>query len=367
MCVVDGTITPPEPWPGTGIVTTVGPPGPTGPTGPQGPKGDTGDTGPQGPQGIQGIQGIPGPPNAAVDATYWTVTPHATLTNERALNSLANGYVKSTSGEPSTVAIIPVAEGGTGANNASTARTNLGIGNVGTLNLSGNSATYLDGSGVWSVPPQAAGVPSGMILFSPTPCPAGYTRVAGWDGYYVRMGPVHTSGGSNTHSHGPGTYASQNHAHGVGSYASQNHTHPSGGYSVASHSHGSVSISGTTGNAGAHTHGYSGSISGTTGSSSDQMNVDAGSSGNMSRGNHTHGFSANYSGSTDNEVAHAHSFSGSGSTGSSSPDVSGDSGSSGAAAITGSSGSAGSAAIVGGSDVQNNMPLYVDFYACRKD
>ena len=54
MCVVDGTTTPPEPWPGTGIVTSVGPPGPQGPAGPAGPQGSTGPAGPQGPSGPVG-------------------------------------------------------------------------------------------------------------------------------------------------------------------------------------------------------------------------------------------------------------------------------------------------------------------------
>jgi hypothetical protein len=79
MCVVDGTTTPPEPWPGIGIISSQGPPGPPG-------------------------------QDAAVDATYWTVSPHAQLVNERAMNLLATGYVRSTGGEPSTVATIPFSD-----------------------------------------------------------------------------------------------------------------------------------------------------------------------------------------------------------------------------------------------------------------
>jgi hypothetical protein len=99
MCVVDGTTTPPEPWPGVGIASAVGPPGPAGPAGPAGP------TGPQ------GIQGVPGPAGGAVaDATYWLVSPHANLPNARALNALGNGYVRSIAGIPATVATIPAAD-----------------------------------------------------------------------------------------------------------------------------------------------------------------------------------------------------------------------------------------------------------------
>jgi hypothetical protein len=100
-------------------------PGPAGATGPQGPQGVPGPTGSQGPQGATGPSG-----SAIADATYWVVSAHGGLSNERALASLANGYVKATAGEPSTVASIPVADGGTGATTAAQARANLGLGDV---------------------------------------------------------------------------------------------------------------------------------------------------------------------------------------------------------------------------------------------
>src|SRR5262245_28952192 len=111
-------------------------PGPAGPQGIQGPTGPTGPAGPQGnpgPQGPQGVQGVPGT-SAGLDATYWVASAHSALTNEKDLSALANGYVKSTAGAPSTVATIPVSDGGTGANNAGTARTNLGLGTMSTQN-----------------------------------------------------------------------------------------------------------------------------------------------------------------------------------------------------------------------------------------
>ena len=96
------TNNPPVTWPGVGIATAVGPPGPEGPIGPTGPQGPKGDTGPQGPAGPSG--------GSINDATYWTVTPHTDLTNERALNGLGTGYVRSTVGEPSVVATIPLTD-----------------------------------------------------------------------------------------------------------------------------------------------------------------------------------------------------------------------------------------------------------------
>lgn len=94
ICVKPTNATP-IPWPGVGIISSVGPAGPPGPKGDKGDKGDPGS-------------------GAVVDAKYWVVEPHAGLASERALSLLPNGYVKSTVGEPSTVGIIPLVDGGTG-------------------------------------------------------------------------------------------------------------------------------------------------------------------------------------------------------------------------------------------------------------
>lgn len=96
---VKATNNPPVTWPGVGIATAQGPPGPIGPAGP------TGATGPQGPIGPQGPAG-----GAIAAAQYWLVAPFSGLTNAVALNALANGYVKSTAGVPSTVATIPLTD-----------------------------------------------------------------------------------------------------------------------------------------------------------------------------------------------------------------------------------------------------------------
>ena len=251
-------------------------------------------------------------------------------------------------------AVLPALNGGNLTNLNAGA---LAFGTVPTARLGSGSAgttTFLRGDQTWAAPPSAGGIPAGaIILFNASVCPPGFTRVAAWDGYYVRMGPVVTSGGSNAHNHGVGSYAAPAHTHGAGSLAGGSHNHGGSTGSV------SITISGTTGSGGGHSHGYSGSISGTTGSSGDQMNVDAGGSGNMSRSSHTHSFSANYSDDTASVGGHTHSFSGSGSgTGSIS---------SSAPAVTGTTASGGGGSITGASDTQLNMPLYVDMLACMKD
>jgi len=331
LCVVDGTTTPPEPWPGIGISTVTGP---MGPPGPQGPPGE----------------------NTAIDATYWTATPHAGLANEYALSGLTAGYVKHLFGVPSAIAIIPVGDGGTGASNPTTARTNLGIGTVGPVNLSGNPNQYLSGDGTWKTTP--VGIHQGTIILSSTPCPPGWTRVGGptVDGAFMVISDTWgLIGGSSSHAHAPGSFAAAAHAHGAGSYNIPSHNH--GGVTGAVNV--SVSISGTTGGAGSHDHGFS--WSGTTGGESNgSLNVDAGSSGNMTRSPHTHGYSG--SGTTDNEPNHAHSFSGSGSgsgTGSIPTQAS--------ESVNGTSASGGNATITGTSAAANHLPPFFSVILCYKD
>lgn len=331
MCVVDGTTTPPEPWPGVGAATAVGPPG---------PQGATGATGAQGPQGDPGIQGPIGP---VVDGTYWMVSGHPTLVNERVMSSLANGYVKSTGGEPSTVAVIPVAEGGTGATAAAQARTNLGCGTVATANFNNDPAMFLRGDGAWWYPPQPYGVPSGMVAMFETACPAGWTRVAAWDNRFPRAWSVGGGmGGSHTHQHAPGTL-----------YAAS-HQHTAAGLTVPWHNHGGVvGISGTTGGGGTHQHTFG--LHFTTGyDNSGQMNVDAGSDGYMSRGAHNHNI--DYETNTNDGGDHTHSFSGSGG-------IPADYGQ----AIDGAVNWSGNLGIGGATDVRDNIPYYFDILFCRKD
>lgn len=119
VCVQDNVTTPPVPWPGVGIASSQGPPGPPGP-----PGADA---------------------DAALDATYWVSSQHAKLTAERNLGALSSGYVKSASSggiaTPSTVAVIPIADGGTGATTAPLARTNLGLGSMAVQNANAVAIT----------------------------------------------------------------------------------------------------------------------------------------------------------------------------------------------------------------------------------
>lgn len=310
MCVVDGTTTPPEPWPGVGIAS---------------------------------------PPFS--DATFWTVTPHGSLSNERALNALANGYVKSTAGEPSTVAVIPVADGGTGATTASAARTNLGVGNVGTLNLSGDPNTFLNGAGSFVAPP--TGVPSGVIILTlQSACPPGYTRITWMDGYFPRSNSVAGgAGGSGTHSHGTGSYAMPAHQHDAGTLATASHSHNfdvrtdvqgSHGHNFGVHLTANAHVVGDTGN----------------NSASQGLNVLFGSVP-VAKDTHTHHFDVNadvpinYDNATDVQGNHDHRVNGS--TDSRNP------------AVSGLTGVTGPQAITGASDAQSHIPYFVDFLFCQKN
>lgn len=63
-----------------------------------------------------------------------------------------------------------------------------------------------------SVIPQGA-----IILWSGTSCPEGYTRMGELDGKFIVGGSTYNSsaGGSNTHTHGAGSYAGPSHTHSI--------------------------------------------------------------------------------------------------------------------------------------------------------
>lgn len=58
-------------------------------------------------------------------------------------------------------------------------------------------------------------VPAGaIILWDGAACPAGYTRLAGYDNkFLVGSGTAGTAGGSNTHTHSAGSYSGPSHTH----------------------------------------------------------------------------------------------------------------------------------------------------------
>jgi hypothetical protein len=274
------------------------------------------------------------------------VSNHPTLVSERALNLLANGYVKSIWGEPSTVAVIPVSEGGTGATDTGTARANLGLGNVSTANYNGSSAYYLRGDGVWATIPDQ--IPQNMLAMFWTGCPAGWARAPWWDGYFFRSAAAYT-----------GTpLGATNHYHGAGALAIPAHGHAAAGLTLPDHGHGGwVTIAGSTNHTGDHVHYFDKNFSGETSVNvNGDMDVDAGNSGKMARGPHTHNFQGRVDGDTDTRGGHSHSVSGGGSIPTD-----------GGHAINGSVTAAPAIAVVNTTDwATNHYPPFFDMIYCYK-
>lgn len=64
--------------------------------------------------------------------------------------------------------------------------------------------------------PEITGISSGLIaVFDGPSCPSGWTRVAELDGKFLVGGPSYnaSAGGSNTHTHGAGSYRGSSHTH----------------------------------------------------------------------------------------------------------------------------------------------------------
>ena len=243
---------------------------------------------------------------------------------------------------------------GEGSNITNLNAYNIGIGLVNPARLgngTANSSTFLRGDQTWGIPDV---FPSGLIVISVTPCPPGWTRVSQWDGYFLRGGPVpNVVGGSNSHSHGPGSYASQAHTHGVGTLSASGHNH--GGQTGTV----SISVSGNTGNAGDHNHTVNIGFSGVTAEAPFFASAPSQSGYTVNHSTHTHNFSGTVGGNTGLDGNHSHSFSGSGSgAGSISMDSS---------SISGSTAGAGGLGLLGVSEVVSHLPTFVEVYFCQKN
>jgi len=247
---------------------------------------------------------------------------------------------------------------------------NLKVGGVSKFSVSKTGVVLVNGlpigdGGGGGEPPPVSAIPAGLIAIFQTVCPSGWTRVTAYDTRFLRGAAVHGGvGGATNHAH---TVAS--HTHGAGTFDAPAHTHGAGSLTTGSHNHGgatgTVSVSGTTGSGGSHTHHLGGSASGTTESENKtDMNVDAGTSGYMARGVHQHDFTVSFDETTDSGGSHTHSFSGSGSgsISSSTLPVSGTSASGGAGAVTGTS-----AAAAPATNVIDHLPPFIDVIFCRKD
>ena len=330
MCVKNNVTTPPEPWPGIGVSTVVGP---------QGPAGPQGEPGPQGPQGIQGPPGPGGTPVGAIIMWGGAAAPAEWL--------LCNGGAVSRATYPALFAAI------------------------GTIYGAG------DGSTTFNLPNFSQRFPLGKAG-------AGTGATLGEVG-----GSIDHAHWVPSHSHSVGSLAVASHSHAVGTLTVDEHTHNSGTLNVASHTHGAGTLA--TNSTGNHTHGVNShshsagsyavsvSVSGTTGNqnATEQWGITPGTTViTYAKVHHQHDFSDSASGSvtgtsgsatasTDSNGAHSHTLSGA--TGSSSPDVTGSTSSStaGISGVTGAAapGIAGSvAADPGQATLANNPPfLTVNF------
>lgn len=92
-------------------------------------------------------------------------------------------------------------------------------------------------------------VPSGaIILWNSATCPAGYARLSAYDGKFLMGSAAPGSpGGSNTHTHGAGSYAGPSHTHQMDSSSvyAEKHVNPAGmGDAVFIHANGFLGATG---------------------------------------------------------------------------------------------------------------------------
>jgi hypothetical protein len=190
--------------------------------------------------------------------------------------------VNITGGSISGITDLAVADGGTGASTAASARTNLGAAPLASPAFTGNptAPTPAIGDNDTSIATTAFVrdiIPSGVIVMwsgAISAIPSGWVICDGNNstpnltGRFIvhadadaagTYAPGDTGGSNSTtlaeanlpaHTHAAGNYAVGAHTHGVGNYAVGAHTHTDGTYAVASHTHGAGNYA-----VGAHAHG----------------------------------------------------------------------------------------------------------------
>jgi hypothetical protein len=365
MCVVDATFTPPEPWPGIGVAANIAIDGSYWIAKAHSSLFNARVMDGRGTGYVRSAAGEPSVV-ATIPLTDTTgILPDNRLTSNVALKNIDNNFVAQTLGSYSringgnsalyfndTTAPInnrlwrfldysngafylealtddqtavqvqysfdrvgnfsaPVHHGnGVGLHSLNASNLATGLANPARLGSgTANSSTFLRGDSTWA---SVTGIPSGLIVLSDAPCPAGWTRITAWDGRYLMAG-VPNIGGSASHTHDAGSLGVPGHGHGAGvSTLSGDHTHPF-----------SVWIAGRTAD----------SQGGSSG-------ADAGGSFTAPYYAHSHDFGAGMDGNTGGGGNHSHETT--------VPD-------------------AGGMAVTGGTGYANNDPLFVSLYFCRKD
>lgn len=231
--------------------------------------------------------------------------------------------VNITGGSISGITDLAVADGGTGASNAASARTNLGAAPLASPAFTGNptAPTPAIGDNDTSIATTAFVrdiIPSGVIVMwsgAVSAIPSGWVICDGNNstpnltGRFIvhadadaagTYAPGDTGGSNSTtlaetnlpaHTHAAGNYAVGAHTHAAGTYAVGAHTHSDGNYAVASHTHGAGNYA-----VGSHSHTADGNLavaSHTHGAGNYAAGSHSHGVGNLAGGAHQHGAYSN--------------------------------------------------------------------------